>query len=79
MKIFREYTLLCYHGIIIYGNIIKLLLEYGADPNTRVYSLAPLDVAAHDKFYEIAKLLLKYGDDPNTAGHHAKGYYVRRS
>lgn len=28
--------------------------EYGADPNTRVYGLAPLDVAAHDKFYEVA-------------------------
>lgn len=66
IKIFREYTPLRYPGIITCGNIVKLLLEYGADPNTRVYGFAPLDVAADDRFYEVAELLLKYRADPNA-------------
>ncbi|WP_174132792.1 ankyrin repeat domain-containing protein [Wolbachia endosymbiont of Atemnus politus] len=68
IKIFREYTPLRYPGIITCGNIVKLLLEYGADPNTRLYDFALLDVAAHDKYYEVAELLLKYGADPNVQG-----------
>ncbi|WCR59195.1 MAG: Chaperone protein DnaJ [Wolbachia endosymbiont of Ctenocephalides felis wCfeF] len=68
IKIFRGRTPLCYPGIVKYGNIVKLLLEYGADPNTRVYGLAPLDIAGDDRFYEVAELLLKYRADPNAQG-----------
>ncbi|QOD38759.1 ankyrin repeat domain-containing protein [Candidatus Wolbachia massiliensis] len=66
IKVFHKYTPLRYPGVVTCSNIVKLLLEYDADPNTRVYDFVPLDVAADDKFYEVAELLLKYRADPNA-------------
>jgi ankyrin repeat protein len=49
--------------------IVKLLLERGADPNLREEGVAPqghaLYMAAANKHYEIAKLLLEHGAHPN--------------
>jgi ankyrin repeat protein len=49
--------------------IVKLLLECGADPNLREEGVAPhgqaLYVAVANKHYEIAKLLLEHGAYPN--------------
>jgi ankyrin repeat protein len=49
--------------------IVKLLLEHGADPNLREEGVAPhggaLYAAVANKHYEIAKLLLEHGAYPN--------------
>jgi ankyrin repeat protein len=49
--------------------IVRLLLERGADPNLREEGIAPrghaLYAAAANKHYEIAKLLLEHGAYPN--------------
>jgi ankyrin repeat protein len=49
--------------------IVKLLLEHGADPNLREEGIAPhghaLYAAAANRHYDIAKLLLERGANPN--------------
>jgi ankyrin repeat protein len=49
--------------------VVKLLLEHGADPNLREEGIAPqghaLYSAVANKHYEVAKLLLEHGADPN--------------
>jgi ankyrin repeat protein len=49
--------------------IVRLLLDYGADPNLREEGTAPrghaLYAAAANRHYEVAKLLLEHGADPN--------------
>jgi ankyrin repeat protein len=49
--------------------IVKLLLEHGADPNLREEGTAPrghaLYAAAANRHYEVAKLLLEHGAYPN--------------
>jgi ankyrin repeat protein len=43
--------------------IIRLLLEFGADPNVRIYRSTPLHLASEWPTVEVARLLLKYGAD----------------
>src|SRR5262249_41233220 len=54
------------HGHI---EIVKLLLEHGADPNLREEGIAPhghaLYSAVANRHHEIAKLLLEHGAHPN--------------
>jgi ankyrin repeat protein len=49
--------------------IVKLLLQHGADPNLREEQIAPhgraLYSAVYNGHYEIAKLLLEHGSHPN--------------
>ena len=46
---------------------VELLLNQGADPNTKnEYGSAPLHEASWDGYKEIVELLLKYGADPNA-------------
>jgi ankyrin repeat protein len=51
--------------------LVKLLLERGADPNEPEPGIAPNGGALHaaigGKHYEVVKLLLEYGADPNQA------------
>jgi ankyrin repeat protein len=51
--------------------IVKLLLQHGADPNLPEEGIAPhghaLYSAAANQHYEIAKLLLEHGANPNAA------------
>lgn len=51
--------------------VVKLLLERGADPNQPEPGIAPHGGALHSaiggKHYEIAKLLLEHGANPNAA------------
>jgi ankyrin repeat protein len=51
--------------------VVKLLLERGADPNQPEPGIAPFGGALHaaigGKHYEIVKLLLKHGANPNAA------------
>jgi hypothetical protein len=47
--------------------IVRLLLEYGADPNAKgLGDRRPLHWAVYRCHYKIVQLLLEYGADPNT-------------
>eukprot|EP00944_MAST-04C_sp_MAST-4C-sp1_P012559 g12559.t1 len=49
-------------------DIVKLLLEQGADPNKKnKYGITPLHQAAREGHTEVCKLLLEKGADPNKA------------
>ncbi len=45
--------------------IIRLLLEAGADPNLRMLTRTPLSLAVHTGDYEVAQLLLDAGASPS--------------
>lgn len=47
---------------------LKRLLELGADPNTTVYQVTPLQIAAVSWDFEGVKTLLEAGAGPNNAG-----------
>jgi len=50
----------------VYIEIIKLLLEYGADPNKYSFGKSVLMCAIPGGNIELVKLLLEYGADPNV-------------
>jgi ankyrin repeat protein len=53
--------------------LLKLLLEYGADPNfVSNGSANPLIVSAQHRHFEIAKLLIEYGANINICDHSGK-------
>ncbi|KAH7268620.1 ankyrin repeat-containing domain protein [Fusarium solani] len=55
-----------HHGADRHVEIVKFLLEYGADPNppdSRELLRTPLSAAAHSGCYEIAKILIEAGAD----------------
>lgn len=66
----QQYTLLCIASENGYYNIVKLLLEYGADPNLRNTngSTTLMSTSGSDDYTwntDIIRLLLEYGADPN--------------
>ncbi|KAK6085553.1 Ankyrin-3-like protein 5 [Seiridium cupressi] len=49
---------------------VRLLLLFGADPNTPdTTGVTPLFAAVEESFLDGASMLLKYGADPNSSGH----------
>ena len=52
-----------------YIELVRLLLEHGADPNRAEHGLAPFGGSLYDSaqngHYEVVKLLLEHGGDPN--------------
>ena len=63
------YMGMAYHTTSVYQqlSVIRLLLEYGADPNIQNgYGRTPLHHAASSGIIEIVKELLDYGADPNV-------------
>ena len=60
------YTVLCrsWKEDVVSVDIVRSLLEHGADPNIRASDdsgLSPLHLAAKKRFLEVARLLLSYG------------------
>ncbi len=60
---FKDFTLLYNSVEFQYYNVVKKLLEMGADPN-KVCEYVPLNQAIEDEWIEGVRLLLKYGADP---------------
>ena len=62
----QQYTLLCIASENGYYNIVKLLLEYGADPNILSRGGDTALIGASQRNYtDTVKLLLEYSADPN--------------
>ncbi|KAH7418714.1 hypothetical protein BKA64DRAFT_565057 [Cadophora sp. MPI-SDFR-AT-0126] len=51
-----------------YGCILEWLIDHGADPNSTLFGLTPLQIAIARLDYEGAKLLLTEGANPNAIG-----------
>jgi len=47
------------------SEIIRLLLQAGADPNLRTLTRTPLNLAVHKADYEVTQLLLESGTSPS--------------
>ena len=58
-------------------DVIKLLLEYGADPNKVIFqNLSPLVCVAKDNKYELVKILLEYGAEKKINGKNIVDYHM---
>ncbi len=60
----------CYTALIVaaqdgYTEIVKILLEKGADPNSNKYGESVLIIAAQNNHPKIVKILLEKGADPD--------------
>ncbi len=58
---------LCYASREGHADIVRLLVERGADPNYHKWSWTPLALAAQNNHFEIVKFLVDKGSDVNTA------------
>ena len=63
---FKDFTLLFNTVEFQYYNVVKKLLEMGANPN-KVCEYNPLKRAIEDEWVEGVKLLLEYGADPELS------------
>lgn len=50
------------------AHLVKLLLQYGADPNSQVCGYTMLHIAVRENFAEAIQLLFEYGIDPHMKG-----------
>jgi ankyrin repeat protein len=57
-------------------DIVRLLVEKGADPNYNEWSWTPLALAAYNNHFEIVKLLVDKGSDVNAASKE-KAYIIK--
>lgn len=62
----KGYTPLLIAATKGYTTIVRLLLEYGANPNMKTFDgITALHNAVYEKQIDIVKLLLEYGADPS--------------
>lgn len=60
-----ESSVLCIAAITGHTNMVKFLIERGADPNLRYLGPHPLGIAIHQGFNDIVRILLEAGANPN--------------